>query len=198
MSLADLPIFFKRLILHPVQVSAIAPSSDALARAMIEGLRFESGEAAVELGPGLGVFTRRLQPMLSSPEHYLGIDKDPVFTRVLRDRYPQLRFVEGLAEEVDRHVAELGLQRVRAVVSGLPFASMPEGVQRSIVQAVSRILVPDGEFRTFQYLHAYRMKSARRFRAMSRELLGEGRTSGAVWWNLPPAYVLSWRNERGG
>ncbi|MCC5829942.1 MAG: hypothetical protein JJU36_10895 [Phycisphaeraceae bacterium] len=193
MALSDQFLFFKRFMQHPLQVAALVPSSRGLARLMVEGLTFEPGEGVVELGPGTGVFTERLVPLLPDPSCYIGIDRDPVFVPLLRKRYPQLNFVQGMAEEVDRHVREAGIRRIKAVVSGLPWASMPEQMQRDIVGSLNRLMQPGSEFRTFQYLHIYKYRTSTRFRAMMSEWFGPYRVSRAIWFNVLPAVVVSWR-----
>ena len=55
---SDLALFRRRLMRNPRQVSAIAPSSRALARAMTLGLGPQSGPV-VEFGPGTGRSYRR-------------------------------------------------------------------------------------------------------------------------------------------
>ena len=53
-----------------------------------------------------------------------------------------------------------------------------------------------GEFSTFQYVHAYGMKAARRFRAMMRERFGAFQRVGPIMRNVPPAFVLRYRQPK--
>lgn len=193
MPIADHLLFLRRFIQKPFQVAALAPSSRALSRAMVRGLEIRPGDAVIELGPGTGVFTRELIPLLPDPACYLGIDRDPDFIQLLRKRYPGLQFVEGRAEEIDRHAADAGLMNVKAVISGLPFAAMPKKAQLAIMNSVGRMLQPDSAFRTFQYGHVLKSRSARRFRAMMIDYFGQCTVSPMIWGNLPPAVVLSAR-----
>ena len=55
------------------------------------------------------------------------------------------------------------------------------------------ILTEDGEFRTFQYVHAYGLPAARRFRAAMDRLFGSSTRSQPVLRNVPPAYVLTYK-----
>ena len=82
---------------------------------------------------------------------------------------------------------------VKAIISGLPFASLPKEVQRGVVDGTHEVLAESGEFRTFQYVHAYKLKAAQRFRAMMKERFDGFARSTPVLRNVPPAYVLTYR-----
>ena len=62
-----------------------------------------------------------------------------------------------------------------------------------MVAGTREVLAQDGEFRTFQYVHAYGLKSARRFRAMMAEQFRTCKRSQPVLRNVPPAYILTYK-----
>jgi phosphatidylethanolamine/phosphatidyl-N-methylethanolamine N-methyltransferase len=185
--------FIRGVLRSPAQVGAIAPSSPALARVMLRGIDLDDGASVLELGPGTGPITRQIQRVIASPDNYLGIERDPHFVKVLVQRFPAMRFVEGSAEAAVRHLEEAGINNLRAIISGLPFATLPRTVQDRIIVSVDRLLKPGMVFRTFQYLHALAMPGALRFRAKMRSRFGPCRISRPVVLNLPPAVVLSWQ-----
>jgi len=147
----------------------------------------------IEFGPGTGAVTAQIAHRLPNPECYLGIERDAHFVEHLRDRYPDLPFVHGSAEEAVKHHAEKGLGAVRAIICGLPFASLPGAVQDAVIDQVDELLTPGAEFRTFQYVHAYTLPSSIRFRKRMAVRFGQMSRSPVVLRNLPPAYVLTWR-----
>lgn len=183
------------LLRSPAAVGAIAPSSPSLARAMLRGLRLAPGRAILELGPGTGPFTRQIHQQLPDPAAYLGIETDPRLVELLRSRYPALRLVHGSAEHMTDHLREAGLDSITAIISGLPFASLPAPVQARIVDQLDALMIPGVTFRTFQYLHAWPLPSAARFRRQMAERFGPPRIIRPVARNLPPALVLSWRRR---
>lgn len=185
--------FIRTFIRSPARTGAIAPSSERLARAMVAGLRFAPDETILEFGPGTGPFTAAISALVPDPRCYLGIEREPRFVQLLRGRYPDLRFAEGSAEHACRFVEEAGRSRVTTVICGLPFASLPPRVQDAIIAALDRLLGPGGEFRTFQYVHAYGLPTAIRFRRRMAALFGPHRREALVVRNLPPAFVLRWR-----
>ena len=98
----------------------------------------------------------------------------------------------GSVADVEQILTELDLCHPELIISGLPFASLPPEVQRGIVDGTRAVLDHGGRFRTFQYVHAYAMPSAGRFRRAMGERF-EGFVRGrAVIRNVPPAYVLTW------
>ena len=193
--------FLTAMLRNPARVGAIAPSSAALARAMIRGIDLSNGHAVLELGPGTGPITRVLHAALADPSLYLGIERNGAFVELLRERMPRMRVVEGSAERAVDHLREHGHERVGAIISGLPFASLPAGVRDGVIEALDTLMAPGTVFRTFQYVHAWPLPSAMRFREGMSERFGPCRISRPVMRNLPPALVLSWQrtevNHRG-
>ena len=187
----DAACFFGRFLRRPTRVGAILPSSQQLARVLTGDLSaLGPGDLVVEYGPGTGSITQRIAELLPSGVRYLGIEVDETFIARLEARFPQLEFHHGSVADVERILADSRLGRPSRIISGLPFASLPAPVQDAVVRGTSQVLADGGEFRSFQYVHAYRMASAQRFRsAMAAEFSHYQRTA-AVVRNVPPAYVL--------
>jgi phosphatidylethanolamine/phosphatidyl-N-methylethanolamine N-methyltransferase len=180
---------------HPARTGTIAPSSPALARAMVRGLTVEPGETIVEFGPGTGPFTAEIQRLLPDPACYLGIEIESRLVSRLRERYPQLRVVEGSAEHAPQYLAEAGRARVRAVISGLPFASLPPAVQDGIIRSFAALAGPGAEVRTFQYVHSFALPTTMRFLRRMQAVFGPHTRHAVVLRNIPPAVILRWARE---
>jgi phosphatidylethanolamine/phosphatidyl-N-methylethanolamine N-methyltransferase len=173
-------IFLRRLINNPVQVSAIAPSSVFLARAMAAGITPDTGRV-VEFGPGTGKLTDGILAMGLPPENLTCFELDPIFVRHLLDRLPRVTIVHAGADTAPDHVAP-GVDRV---ISGLPLLSMPRPVREAIVGAAFKILAPGGVYVQFTYGQKPALDPAQ------LEALGlQVRFGPKVWLNLPPARVL--------
>ena len=186
--------FLARFVRHPTSVGAVLPSSKALARALVGDLSGLSTEdSVVEFGPGTGPMTAACQAVLPAGVRYLGIELDPKFHATLVARFPDLEFCLGSAGDVVQILEERGIAKPLRILSGLPFASLPPVVQDSVVAGIVGCLKEGGEFRTFQYAHAFKMKSAKRFRARMAEHFSQFERSPIVLGNVPPAYVLSFR-----
>ncbi len=184
--------FFGHFLRHPRQVGAVWPSSPQLASAMTRGLAGEPGHTIVELGPGNGAFTQAILHAKHADAPYLGIEINASFVRTLTQRFPEARFVAGSAERMVELHRDAELPVVRDVLCGLPFASLPIPVQDGVLAGLNTLLQHGGTFTTFQYVHAYHLPAARRFRQRMSQLFGQVQRSQAVMRNAPPAFVLRW------
>jgi phosphatidylethanolamine/phosphatidyl-N-methylethanolamine N-methyltransferase len=183
--------FLGRFLRRPASIGAVLPSSRYLSRALVGRLDFAPGDLIVEYGPGTGPATEVIQQRLPAGARYLGIELDPRFHEHLQQRFPKLDFHLGSAADVRKAIESRGLPRPRRIVSGLPFASLPSVVQDGVIDGISWCLRgTDGDFRTFQYVHAYGLAAARRFRARMQERFDGFERIGQILRNVPPAFVL--------
>ena len=189
--------FFGRFLRNPSTVGAVLPSSRYLSRAMVGRLELDPGELVVEYGPGTGPATAIVREGLPKGAQYLGIELDPRFHRLLTERFPTLAFHHGSAADLRAILEQRGLPRPARILSGLPFASLPPATQDGIIDGIVWALRgSEGDFRTFQYVHAYGLRAARRFRAMMQERFVGFERIGPVVRNVPPAFVLRYWGAR--
>jgi phosphatidylethanolamine/phosphatidyl-N-methylethanolamine N-methyltransferase len=182
-----------KFLRHPRTVGAVAPSSAALAREMVAGISGSEGERIVELGPGTGSFTRAIIGRMGSHSRLLAVDLDPAFVEGIHRRWPTVECVCASAEALPEVAAARGFLPVDRIISGLPFASLPEAITRRILDGIEQTLRPAGTFTTFQYVHAYAWPPSMAFRRdLTRRMADEPRAT-LVMWNVPPAWVLTWR-----
>lgn len=173
-------------------MGAIAPSSRFLARKMVDVVPWSEGEQIVEFGPGTGAFTGEILNRLPQRSEYLGIELDSSFVNTLKTRFPQAKFAHDSVARLREITEENQLPHVDHILSGLPFASLPEEVTQDVLAAMGEVLRPGGTFTTFQYLHAYSMSSAKTFRSKMEKVFGPLRAKKVEVRNIPPAYVFSW------
>lgn len=176
---SDLALFRRRLLRNPRQVSAIAPSSRTLARAMTLGIGPQTGQV-VEFGPGTGRFTEAMLARGLPPERLTLFELDDEFVGFLRRRFPGVAVYQQGAETADTVVQG----QVDTVISGLPLLSMPEEVRQGIVAAAFRLLAPGGTYVQFTYGPRPPLPPE------TIQALGLTVDKGhKVWANLPPARV---------
>ena len=178
-----LGLFLGQWLRRPGRVAAVAPSSQALARVMTAGLGPDSGPV-IELGGGTGKITEAILARGVAPERLTVYETDPVFAGLLRQRFPGVTVVEADA----RTLTAGPVKQVGAVISGLPLLTIPERVQRQIIEAAFACMRPGGVF--VQFTYGWRPPIDRPVRA----------ALGLVWtasrWilcNLPPARVYTFR-----
>lgn len=184
--------FFTTFLTRPHHIGAVFPSSKFLAEAMVADLVFTAHDAVLELGPGTGPLTKSIVKRMSRPDLFLAIDREASFIRILKTQYPDFNFVQGEAQNMVQ-LAKTHLPcPVKIVVSALPFALFDETLQEAILSQLQILMQPGLTFRTFQYVHTFGTRNARRLRQRVSEIFGEPATRNLVLRNAPPAYVLSW------
>lgn len=180
---ADARLFLREALRNPRRISALAPSSPALARAMAAGLGPSSG-AVVEFGPGTGRLTEAILATGLPPDRLTLFELNEDFVRHLRLRFPGVRVVHGPAQTAPDLMGPVA----ERVVSGLPLLSMPPTLREAIVTAAFRVLGPKGELLQFTYGAGAPLSEGQMVRLGLKMERGP-----RIWANLPPARVLRFR-----
>jgi phospholipid N-methyltransferase len=181
--------FLRGFFAHPGQVGSVIPSSHVLEQRLVRHARLQRARCVVELGPGTGGTTRAFLRAMPSNGQLLAIELSETFASRLRTavRDPRLAVVQGSAEFIDRFLADHGLPAPDAVISGIPFSTMPPKVADRIAAVVARVLAPGGRFVAYQvrpHVADY-----------ATPYLGEPRRQWELL-NIPPVRVFTW--TRGG
>ncbi|MDR3279546.1 MAG: hypothetical protein LBT23_03445 [Synergistaceae bacterium] len=174
-------LMLKELANNPRDMGTLCPSSDALANKMAEALspRMMKKGMFVEIGAGTGPVTSALIRRGVPTERLMVIEKSPVLAESLSKRFPDVDVRCRGAEELGSCLE--GFPPVRAIISSLPFRSLPEAVSLAIMSEVERALSCGGIFVQFTYALIGEMPfipaSFRKVR------------SSVVLLNIPPAKV---------
>src|SRR5205085_8163299 len=80
--------FFRSWVEKPLAIGAVTPSGKALARTMASYIDPSISGPLIELGPGTGPVTAALVGQGIDPARLVLVEFNPVFCRVLRQRYP--------------------------------------------------------------------------------------------------------------
>ena len=192
-SLREHVLLFSRFLKSPRTVGAVTPSSRHVADAIVEHVDFDQPGRIIELGPGTGALTGPIVERLGPHIDFLALEIDPEFCRSVQARWPAVDCVCVSAEKLDSVAADRGLLPIDHIVSGLPFATLPQSVTQLILEKVVKVLKPGGTFSTFQYVHSYGMPPAAAFRRSMSAKMGSEPDVRVVVKNLPPALVLTWK-----
>lgn len=177
--------FVKQYITKPRTVGAILPSSKHLAGKMVEDIDFNNAKYIIEYGPGTGVFTKKLIENRKDNTVILLFEYNTEFCNILREKFkdvPYLYIVNDSAEFIDKYLRQYNIPMVDYVVSGLPFASLPQNISSAILEKTQKFLREDGKFITFQYTLLKKNFIKQYFNVVNIKM--EVR-------NMPPAYVFS-------
>lgn len=174
--------FWRNLVRDPRRVSALAPSGPALAALITREITSDHAPV-IELGPGTGVFTRRLLKQGVPEDQLVLVESGATFVDDLRRRFPAATVWHMDARRLNG-VSLPGGKPAGAVVSGLPLLSLPRSAIARILLGAFRNLRPDGAFYQFTYGALCPVPSV-----ILRRLGLRANLVGRASINLPPAAV---------
>ena len=177
-------VFFSSWLRAPLKVASIVPSSRYLGDAIAHQIDPARPGWVVELGAGTGPVTERLLARGIPPKRLFVLERDPALVRFLRERYPEPVLVEGDAFRLPELLARYGVERVHAVVCGIPLLSMARADAARIVQQCLAVLEPQGQL--FQY--TYSLFSPLPYREFDLAV----RRVKRIMMNIPPAAVWTY------
>jgi phospholipid N-methyltransferase len=173
--------FLKTALKEYKMVGALTPTS-RYAVERIAGEIAAEDKYIVEYGPGDGVITKRILSVLPSDGRLAAIEIDRDFRAELeRIQDPRLSVVYDDAAVVSRELADIGLPRIDAVVSGIPFSLMKSQIRREIIRHTHKALRPGGKLIAYQASLLVLPLLKNYFRAVQWRL--EPR-------NLPPYFIM--------
>lgn len=181
--------FISAFLRRPLTVGAVAPSSPALARAMVPPVDLKSAQIVIELGAGTGAITQEIRHRIGLGTELAAFELHPDAIERLRKKFPDIHIIHDTAENMRPHLDRLGHRHADCIVSGLPWSTMSDPLQDRILDAVLASLHPEGVFSAMVYLHAKRLPSSAKFRRKLETRFARIASSSIVWGNLPPAFV---------
>lgn len=173
--------FAREFIKNPRHTGAVCPSSRHLAAQM--AALVPSGEGKViELGPGSGPMTAAMLHRGIAPSDLILVERTHSFAEQLKRRFPEVKVIHGDACHLQR-LLDASNEPIRAIVSSLPFRSMPEQTVAQIGEQIRALAHPGTRFIQFTYhLHDHKLPIDAPFRSQEWRI---------VWRNFPPARVDS-------
>ena len=185
---ADLRLL-SQFLRSPRSVGTVCPSSPGLAKLMVEPVDFTRPSTIVEYGPGTGTITARIVERLRPHSRYLGLETNRELFDDMKVRFPHLQLVNRSAAEIESVLASLRLGPVDAILSGIPWASLPAGLQPEILDGAVRSLRPGGVFVTFAYVPGLLLPAAQKLRTQLKARFARVQVSRVIWRNVPPAFT---------
>lgn len=179
--------FIRSWIEKPLSIGAVTPSSKQLARMMASYVDVSASGPVVELGPGTGPITEALVSHGVKPDRLVLVEFDPTFCRLLRNRYPEARVLQGDAYALRKLLAEELRQPASAMVSGLPLFTKPLKTRLKMLKEAFTLMAPGAPF--IQFTYAGIPPIPKGFDGTTAE------PSDRVWMNIPPARVWVYRKD---
>ena len=187
--LRDSAAFLRGFLRNPAQVGSVIPSSHRLEQRLVRSAGIAQARTVVELGPGTGGTTGAFLQAMQPGARLLAIELDPGFHQHLSQSLhdPRLLLELGSAERLEEILAARRLPAPDAIVSGIPFSTMPPEVSDRIAAAIARVLPPGGRFVAYQ-VRAH-------VAGFATPYLGRA-DKHWEWVNIPPVRVFTWTKGR--
>lgn len=162
-----------------------------MAREIIRQARVADADCILEFGAGTGAFTAEILKKKKPDAHFMVVERSPELVQTLRARFPDTDICEASIEIIKGLMKARNLPAANAIVCGLPWASFPEILQDTLLNATYEAMQPGAIFTTFAYLQGTLLPAGQRFKKKITGQFAEVRKSPVVWRNLPPAFVYT-------
>ena len=178
----DSLLILSNFIKNPKETGAVAPSSKFLTKEIIKKINFKTSKNIVELGPGLGTFTKPILKKANPDAKLFCFEVNEKFCSYLTKNIvdERMTIIRAGAENINKNLKKFKIKEVDCIVSGLPFLNFPEHQKRKILDEVKKSLSDNGRFVLFQYTNGLGKLLESYFSKVSRTF---------VPINMPPAFV---------
>ena len=158
---------------QPQSIGAVMPSGDKLADLITEQALLESAHTVVEIGPGTGVFTKRIVKKVPKGATYFAIELNESFVSTLHKQFPDVPVYQDSAEHIKKYLLQEGKEHCDRIISGLPWTAFKESHQAKLLDALHDALEDGGLFLTFSYFPLNNLPNGRTFKKMLLERFSE-------------------------
>lgn len=146
-------LFALNFLRHPLSVGTLFQSSPALVQRLVEGSDWSRCRTLVELGPGVGTVTRALLERLPRQARVFALESNGDFVAELRRTLPdpRLQVLHGSAADLTALLARQGVHSADALLSGIPFSTLPGWMRGSVLDSAAGLLGSSGELLVYQH-----------------------------------------------
>ena len=179
--------FLRESLRNLKTVGTVTRSSPALCRGAIRPVDFTTARNIVELGAGDGVITKHILEKMRPDARLLAFEVNEAFCEKLRELGDdRLVVIEDSAEHLPHYLQQNGMDQLDAVVSAIPFVSLPKQLADTIVSLCREALRIGAPYSQVHY-------------SLVRKSVYEGIFGNVsvdfIPMNMPPAFVLTSRRR---
>ena len=174
-------LFLGSMILHPRRVGAVWPTSRRAVADLLDMEDLSRAGIVVEFGTGTGAYTEEVLRRLGPYGTFLAFEVDERLAHAVAARLPdpRLTVINDSAENVERYLSG---RKADAVVSSLPFTTLPAALKGEILLAARDALRPGGSMLVLQYSKNILPDLERLFERIRRRFSP---------LNVPPAFLFA-------
>lgn len=185
----NLFVLWRQVLKNPRGLGTIAPSSPYLAKAVADAAAITHEYYVVEIGAGTGPLTEELSTRVH-PDKFMIFEPNPDMATILREKYPQFPLYVEYASKLPQICAEKSWAHVDVVVSSIPWSLLKEKDIEETIDAVCKVLAPQGKMFTLVYAHAQYFPSSLTLEKKFNQSFEKVYRTKIVLGNIPPGYFL--------
>lgn len=143
--------FIKIAIQDYRTVAAISPTSRYAAGRIVQKIK-EGHKFIVEYGAGDGAITKEILRKIPADGRLIAVELNKNFiTELEKINDKRLIIINSDVTDVSRNLAKLGLPRIDAVISGIPFSYINSEMRKEIIKNTYNALTDSGVFIVYQH-----------------------------------------------
>lgn len=185
-SLKDSALFLKHAIKSPMQVAYFMPSSPWLIEQIAKSAHLNDAKHIMELGPGTGGTTKGILKYMGDDAELITVEINQKFIehmeKTIDDK--RLSISDKGAQNLEEIMREHDWGSVDVIISGIPFSTLPKGMDKDIINAIHNALKPGGIFLAYQ-LRDHVSK-------LAEPVFGEYTFKKIEYKNIPPMRIYCW------
>lgn len=187
-TLSEHILFFKKSIHNLKQFGALFPCSKNVTRNVAKQITDKDGWV-VELGPGLGNSTEDIIDIGVLPEKLVLVEIDQGCSELLRKKFPKTIVLNIDAIKLSEYLPEETKDRVKTIVSSIPFFNFKKEIREEIFKECFKILGKNGKMIVFSYVPIPPIKT---------EKFGISKRRVTIFpiFNIPPVYIWEYSSKK--
>ncbi len=168
-------------------VGSFFPSTPILASKIVKHIDFSSVKLIVEVGPGTGVFTRKILKKINKDAVFIAFELNQKFYLKLKKEINDPRFIliNASAEDLQDYLIQNNFVNIDYLVSSIPLSNFKGKKIVSLLHSFRDLIGEKGTFIQFQY--SFNQK--RLFYKMFSNVLMD-----FTQFNIPPAFIYVCKN----
>lgn len=145
------PIDFIKIVIKDYKtIGAITLTSKQTIKRIVKEIKPEY-KYIVEYGAGNGVITSEILKKIPSDGRVVAIEiNEPLFKKLSELKDPRLTVLRGNIIDISENMQSLGLPRIDAVISGIPFSFLKAADRKNVLEKTAEALAPGGRFIIYQ------------------------------------------------
>lgn len=182
-------MFLYHYLRNPKATGAIMQSSKHLAQSITQNINLENADNIIELGPGMGAFTKIILQKKKENARFFAIEINPKLAQKLARKLPNIDIALGSAQNLGEMMSARKMESADVIISGIPFAFLSAREQSIMLKNIYSALRVGGYFSTFTYHTSLFAPNARTFKRALHKTFSRVETSKSILLNIPPAFV---------